>query len=190
MLREQSKRLWVAWMALYGLIAAAAFSFIMGIPELQRPGSHSEAEWTTRMLLGGVVVIGNADTLQGVLVVGVSRDRVRGPNVGGGDAMPVDRHVELREIVGAVFPNGEIGDISLHVQVRLLRVLQEKTFERVGGSEPVSVNVRVIAATSRNLEEEIEKGDADQRAKMAQFNEGQATELPLRDPLTMEPIEE
>ena len=52
----------------------------------------------------------------------------------------------------------EIGDISLHVQVRLLRVLQEKTFERVGGSEPVSVNVRVIAATSRNLEDEIEKG--------------------------------
>ncbi len=52
----------------------------------------------------------------------------------------------------------EIGDISPHVQVRLLRVLQERTFERVGGTEPISVNVRVIAATSRNLEEEIEKG--------------------------------
>ena len=52
----------------------------------------------------------------------------------------------------------EIGDISSHVQVRLLRVLQERCFERVGGAASVSVNVRVIAATSRNLEEEIENG--------------------------------
>jgi len=44
------------------------------------------------------------------------------------------------------------------VQVRLLRVLQERTFERVGSSEAVPVNVRVLAATSRNLEQEIEKG--------------------------------
>ena len=51
----------------------------------------------------------------------------------------------------------EIGDISLAVQVRLLRFLQEKTFERVGGHEPINVDVRVLAATSRNLEEEIEK---------------------------------
>ncbi len=46
----------------------------------------------------------------------------------------------------------EIGDISLPVQVRLLRVLQERAFERVGGHETITVNVRVIAATSRNLE--------------------------------------
>jgi Nif-specific regulatory protein len=49
----------------------------------------------------------------------------------------------------------EIGDISPAVQVRLLRVLQEKTFERVGSSGSVQVNVRVLAATSRNLEKEI-----------------------------------
>ena len=53
---------------------------------------------------------------------------------------------------GTIFLD-EIGDISPAVQVRLLRVLQEKTFERVGGNETISVNVRVIAATSRNLEE-------------------------------------
>jgi len=47
----------------------------------------------------------------------------------------------------------EIGDISPAVQVRLLRVLQEKSFERVGGNETISVNVRIVAATSRNLEE-------------------------------------
>jgi Nif-specific regulatory protein len=52
----------------------------------------------------------------------------------------------------------EIGDISPAVQVRLLRVLQEKTIERVGSAESIPVNVRVLAATSRNLEEEIEKG--------------------------------
>ncbi|MDH3345770.1 MAG: sigma 54-interacting transcriptional regulator [Kiritimatiellaceae bacterium] len=57
---------------------------------------------------------------------------------------------------GTIFLD-EIGDISPAVQVRLLRVLQERTFERVGNNEPVSVNVRVLAATSRNLEEEIEK---------------------------------
>ncbi len=52
----------------------------------------------------------------------------------------------------------EIGDISTAVQVRLLRVLQEKTFERVGGSETITVNVRVVAATSRNLEEGMANG--------------------------------
>jgi Nif-specific regulatory protein len=51
----------------------------------------------------------------------------------------------------------EIGDISLPVQVKLLRFLQERTFERVGGHEPISVDVRVLAATSRNLEEEMAK---------------------------------
>ncbi len=50
----------------------------------------------------------------------------------------------------------EIGDISPGVQVRLLRVLQERTFERVGGNEPISVNVRIIAATSQDLEAAIE----------------------------------
>jgi len=55
---------------------------------------------------------------------------------------------------GTIFLD-EIGDISPAVQVRLLRVLQEKNFERVGGNETITVNVRVVAATSRNLEEGI-----------------------------------
>ena len=49
----------------------------------------------------------------------------------------------------------EIGDISIPVQVKLLRFLQEKTFQRVGGTSDINVNVRIIAATSRNLEEYI-----------------------------------
>ncbi|MEI6055323.1 MAG: sigma 54-interacting transcriptional regulator [Lentisphaerota bacterium] len=52
----------------------------------------------------------------------------------------------------------EIGDISVSVQVKLLRVLQERTFERVGGSIPIRTNVRIIAATSRNLEDSIKAG--------------------------------
>ena len=52
----------------------------------------------------------------------------------------------------------EIGDISPEVQTKLLRVLQERTFERVGSNESLTVDVRIIAATHRNLEELMEKG--------------------------------
>jgi transcriptional regulator with PAS, ATPase and Fis domain len=52
----------------------------------------------------------------------------------------------------------EIGDISLSTQVKLLRVLQEKEFERVGGAESIRADVRIIAATNKNLEEAIKKG--------------------------------
>jgi len=52
----------------------------------------------------------------------------------------------------------EIGDISTSAQVRLLRVLQEREFERVGSDRTIAVNVRIIAATSKNLEEAINKG--------------------------------
>ena len=52
----------------------------------------------------------------------------------------------------------EIGDISLDVQIKLLRVLQERTFEPVGSSTPISVDVRVIAATHQNLERLIAEG--------------------------------
>ena len=52
----------------------------------------------------------------------------------------------------------EIGDISAEIQLKLLRVLQEGIFERVGSNDPITVNVRIIAATHRNLEELMEKG--------------------------------
>jgi two-component system NtrC family response regulator len=52
----------------------------------------------------------------------------------------------------------EIGDISPATQVRLLRVLQEQQFERVGGSETIQVDVRVIAATNKDLEDAITRG--------------------------------
>ncbi len=52
----------------------------------------------------------------------------------------------------------EIGEMDFSMQVKLLRVLQDKVFFRVGGSKPVKVNVRIIAATNRNLEEMLKKG--------------------------------
>jgi sigma-54 specific flagellar transcriptional regulator A len=52
----------------------------------------------------------------------------------------------------------EIGDMSLPMQVKLLRVLQERVFERVGNHQPISCDVRIIAATHRNLEDSILKG--------------------------------
>ncbi|MET0288166.1 MAG: sigma-54 dependent transcriptional regulator [Pseudoxanthomonas sp.] len=52
----------------------------------------------------------------------------------------------------------EIGDMSLPMQVKLLRVLQERSFERVGGNQTIRCNVRVIAATHRNLEARIGDG--------------------------------
>ena len=52
----------------------------------------------------------------------------------------------------------EIGDINLSTQVKLLRVLQEREFERVGGTETIKVNVRMIAATNKDMEQALQQG--------------------------------
>lgn len=58
---------------------------------------------------------------------------------------------------GTIFLD-EIGELPMESQVKLLRVLQEKEIERVGGKEPIKVDVRIIAATNRNLEKEVAEG--------------------------------
>ncbi len=59
---------------------------------------------------------------------------------------------------GTIFLD-EVGDMSVKTQAKVLRVLQEQTFERVGGTEIIMVDVRVIAASNKPLEEEIQKGN-------------------------------
>lgn len=58
---------------------------------------------------------------------------------------------------GTIFLD-EIGDMDLHLQTKLLRVIQEKEFFRVGGTKTVKTNARIIAATNKNLEELVKKG--------------------------------
>ncbi len=69
------------------------------------------------------------------------------------------RHIGRFELAhgGTLFLD-EIGDLPLGLQAKLLRVLQERRFERVGGTEPIAADVRVIAATHRDLAAEIERG--------------------------------
>ena len=59
---------------------------------------------------------------------------------------------------GTIFLD-EIGTISLEVQAKLLRALQEKEFERVGGSQVIRADVRILAATNKNLEEAVKAGE-------------------------------
>jgi two-component system NtrC family response regulator len=58
---------------------------------------------------------------------------------------------------GTVFLD-EIGDISLSLQAKLLRILKEKQFERVGGSRTIDADVRILSATSKDLKEEVQQG--------------------------------
>jgi transcriptional regulator with GAF, ATPase, and Fis domain len=58
---------------------------------------------------------------------------------------------------GTIFLD-EIGELSVDAQVRLLRVLQEKEFERIGGQQTIKVNVRIIAATHRDLQKMVKQG--------------------------------
>ena len=58
---------------------------------------------------------------------------------------------------GTIFLD-EIGDMPADLQVKLLRVLQEKEFERIGSNTTLKTDVRIIAATNRDLEKEIEEG--------------------------------
>jgi len=70
-----------------------------------------------------------------------------------------DRRIGKFELAntGTIFLD-EIGELPVDLQVKLLRVLQEKEIERVGGKETIKVDIRIVAATNRNLETEVAKG--------------------------------
>lgn len=74
----------------------------------------------------------------------------------------------------------EIGELSLDIQVKLLRVLQERKFYRVGGEKEISVNVRILAATNRDLEKEVEKGNF-REDLFYRLNVAKVSIPPLRD---------
>jgi PAS domain S-box-containing protein len=80
---------------------------------------------------------------------------------------------------GTIFLD-EIGDVSPAMQVRLLRVLQERTYEPLGGTEPVRADVRIIAATNRNLDSLVRDG-AFRRDLYYRINVVRLTVPPLRD---------
>lgn len=71
----------------------------------------------------------------------------------------VDRRIgKFEQAAGGSIFLDEIGELPIDLQVKLLRTLQEKEVERVGGSKTIKLNVRVIAATNRNLEKEVAEG--------------------------------
>jgi len=70
-----------------------------------------------------------------------------------------DREGRFEMAEGGTLFLDEIGDMSLQMQVKILRVLQERTFERVGSNESRSTDVRIVAATHKNLEQAIVQGE-------------------------------
>ena len=67
------------------------------------------------------------------------------------------RENSIRRTAGRFFLD-EIGDMSLRTQAKILRIIQEQVFERVGGAHPIQVDVRIVAATNKDLQKEIELG--------------------------------
>ena len=77
----------------------------------------------------------------------------------GAFAGAIQRHKgRFEQAQGATIFLDEIGELPLQVQVKLLRVLQDRELERVGGTKTIKVDVRLIAATNRNLEEDVKAG--------------------------------
>ncbi len=70
-----------------------------------------------------------------------------------------EKKAHLSRQMGELFLLDEIGELPFQVQAKLLRVLQENEVNRVGGQQAIKLNVRVIAATNRNLLQEIRNGN-------------------------------
>jgi transcriptional regulator with PAS, ATPase and Fis domain len=69
------------------------------------------------------------------------------------------RHGKIELAHGGTLFLDEVGDLSLALQAKLLRVVQEREFERLGGRDPIPVDLHLVTATNRDLEEMVEQGD-------------------------------
>ncbi len=103
---------------------------------------------------GGPFIKVNCSALSEFLLESELFGHVRGAFTGA----IADKAGRFQKADGGTLFLDEIGDISSAIQMRLLRVLQESEFERVGDSNPIKVNVRIIAATNMNLEEKVRQG--------------------------------
>jgi len=80
-------------------------------------------------------------------------------NESGGSLGPVSvKKGKIETTEGGTIFLDEIGEMPIHTQARILRLLQEDEFERLGGTSPISCNVRIIASSSKNLEQLVQKG--------------------------------
>lgn len=79
-------------------------------------------------------------------------------NLGETESVVVRRLGRFELAEGGTLFVDEVGELSAEIQVALLRVLQEREFERVGGSRPIRVDVRIVAATNRNLQAAVDEG--------------------------------
>jgi two-component system, response regulator FlrC len=66
---------------------------------------------------------------------------------------------KFEEADGGTILLDEISEMAMHLQAKLLRVLQEREVDRIGGNKPVKVNIRVLATSNRNMQEEVKKGN-------------------------------
>jgi NtrC-family two-component system response regulator AlgB len=109
-------------------------------------------EWSPRR--GRPFVVVNCTTLSEQLLESELFGHVRGAFTGA----VKDKPGRLEAAGGGTVFLDEIADLSVGLQAKLLRFLQERRFERVGGAETIEVDARIIAATNRNLEQEVAAG--------------------------------
>ena len=100
------------------------------------------------------LVVVNCSAMQPALV----EDELFGHEPGAFTGAETEKHGKMELADGGTIFLDEIGDMAYELQAKLLRAIQEKEFERLGGTKPIKVDVRFIAATNRNLEKAVQEG--------------------------------
>src|SRR5437867_372814 len=162
---RQAQASWVAFEGMIGSNSAmkAVYSTIVKVAETSVPvvilgesGTGKELVASAIHRLGsrrkGPLAVINCSAIPETLL----ESELFGSEKGAFTGATIGRHGRLECAHGGTLFLDEIGDLAPEPQVKLLRFLQEKVIERVGGREPIAVDCRVIAATHRNLEEALQ----------------------------------